>query len=394
MFAGGAECNSIIGQGCDCGSQSTQEARDQYCQILYGEGVTCQKVRPSWSDSYTETGGSPLTEDGMIWRCTKPCNQVLQDVTFASTFQRNGDHSAMSQSYFNRHYNHSLISGTAWTGPNDAECDTVGIPWGYTEATAPHWCMRDCRVVFQNVQIYEKNCNGEIKLKPAYYPGGQEGRILDFTEYKWRCDSGSAGLRPVFTRQYTAATSAENWLGNAQCEKSTNNHDTTAHGTGDEWVACKCVSQTDSRFCSLGCKIPYDAGCYKEYNNLTAAGVEANWNYMSYLSGTNNIYCGDGNSASNAEYNESVGRTSAQATEMGRLLTIADLVWVSGDQNAARSVLSTIDETKNCWLPVDTSITSIGGSCRPRQSQEYCDETGCFNLGTSACSDNWWETGN
>jgi len=379
-----ADCNPISGTGCTPCNQvgSTQEQHDEYCQQLYGDsGLTCQEVPTAHPEDYDP---DPVYN---VWRCATDCSNVVRNPRLDTGYLRTANPSGASvtNGFWNNNISTAKITGTAFISWNagESECNSVGAGdgdlWVY-----PHWCLKDCRIIFENAEISEHNCKGEVKFWIGRWPGigkGQEETGKEWTEYKWRCKSCGVGYRPVFSRQYTAATRYdEYWLGNAQCEKSTNNLNADG-GTGDEWVACECTIQNNSGFCSMGCDIPYNAGCYKEYSNWTEAGYTANWNNnSSYQDQSQRTYCGTINGQPN--------------DEIGRLLTIADLLWVGGERTGALTVLSRIQETSRCWITTDSTVNARGGACYPRSSQEYCDATGCFDLGTSSCPDNWWEQGN
>ena len=136
----------------------------------------------------------------------------------------------------------------------------------------------------------------------------------------------------------------------------------------DEWVACSCVAQDSEDYCSMGCEIPKDMGCYKSYTNAVGSCPAVN------ATGSYNGTCSTSGS-----------NTTNAANSIGCWLTNSSN---TGDKTLQRN----ISEMARCWIAVDEYMVNQAGYCRPRAgtSQQYCDETGCFTLGNNACPENWW----
>ena len=247
-----------------------------------------------------------------------------------------------------------------------------------------------CYKELYNVYIPSKKCYGWVHFRPGIDSGQGGENMTRFYGVIYHCISCPAGYKPKIRSVIYSFDKVDSKLADHQdmnqydyCDKRAhqftypNDDAYVSRGFGrDDFVACSCDRQSDTSYCSFGCNIPIELGCFKSYARLPNnqwynnepwdADVTVSANYM--------------DECSEASLNDPIG-----ALGNGFWATVSSVHDTVAYQRF-------IHGFANCWVHVGNGLQSASGFCRPTEVSNYCDATGCFELAASptSCSANWW----
>lgn len=337
---------------------------------------------------------------GAVKRCAKKCSdlpmrRVGSDITgeALALFNRASFnmHDPSTGSVWNDYYGYAYISA----GDRYDEAlmtDRPGL-----------WFWHYCPLEAYNVPVSSKHCNVRATFWTLGVDSPAPSYTVSYNLGSYHCTSCPAGYRPGWRSVWYAIQNSDSVIDGMGCDKlkraATSLYDWTSDSTRtreyytnngvyiDEWVACFCVEQSGA-YCSQGCKIPYDAGCYKNY--YSGDCYDQWYHYGAEASDMQSISTNSGVCNPNMSLAEKVNgcfltwSSLSSWKDTQRCLNNGDL-----PENSSSSLCSDTG-VGGCWIKTDSSVTSVNGRCVMANAQsEYCDSTGCFSMVGETCDSNW-----